>query len=392
MTHQCERQSYNACDAQTEAESRPLVSGVERASVSLSPPPTTRPQTNSRRQRKLESIFLGTCVLTIVVLLVQCSPSATEMEWSEHYYGASFFQRLPGYSLPLRWAQHEADVAQLDLTVPLLEQLPHGRQLRARREMHKADNKHLPVGCESTVMIVRHCEKSAVAEHCAYNGFERSVYLSTLFGSRWPVPSFAFAENPGGRHNRHKMNFREVETIGPTMVKYNLSVDDSYTDYDLHKMARTILGQIGSGHWCGKMAVVVWKHSSIAKIGRLLGCGPGQGCPTDYHGKTFDEVWEIKYKYDKFEHSNRKRYFETHNPEPRWKIFGSVQYENFDPLAVSNAYHDYPVGGTPTSGRWQNSEYEFPERHSRNDNDGWHMTRVSFARTSRDDETVMVTP
>ena len=27
------------------------------------------------------------------------------------------------------------------------------------------------------VVLMRHCEKSTVTEHCAYDGYERSVYL-----------------------------------------------------------------------------------------------------------------------------------------------------------------------------------------------------------------------
>jgi hypothetical protein len=70
-----------------------------------------------------------------------------------------------------------------------------------------------PEGCEATVVIIRHCEKGSIREHCSYPGFERSVYLATLFGDdgeRWPAPSQIFALSPG-RHK--KMNFREMELV-----------------------------------------------------------------------------------------------------------------------------------------------------------------------------------
>jgi hypothetical protein len=63
------------------------------------------------------------------------------------------------------------------------------------------------------VVIIRHCEKGSIREHCSYPGFERSVYLATLFGDdgeRWPAPSQIFALSPG-RHK--KMNFREMELV-----------------------------------------------------------------------------------------------------------------------------------------------------------------------------------
>lgn len=89
----------------------------------------------------------------------------------------------------------------------------------------------VPDGCEATVMIVRHCEKGDIREHCDYLGFERSVYLAKQFGNsheeRWPAPSFIFAMSPGGRHNKHKMNYREIETVGPLAEKTGITVDDS---------------------------------------------------------------------------------------------------------------------------------------------------------------------
>jgi hypothetical protein len=87
-----------------------------------------------------------------------------------------------------------------------------------------------PEGCESTIVIIRHCEKGSVREHCAHVGFERAVYLATQFGfdrtDRWPAPSFIFAEGPGQRKSQHKMNFREMETVGPTAEKVGVKVDD----------------------------------------------------------------------------------------------------------------------------------------------------------------------
>jgi hypothetical protein len=87
-----------------------------------------------------------------------------------------------------------------------------------------------PEGCESTVVIIRHCEKGSVREHCAHIGFERAVYLATQFGfdksERWPAPSFIFAEGPGQRRSQRKMNFREMETVGPLADKVGVKVDD----------------------------------------------------------------------------------------------------------------------------------------------------------------------
>lgn len=252
-------------------------------------------------------------------------------------------------------------------------------------------------GCEVTVVLMRHCEKGTVTEHCAYQGYERSVYLASLFGSdaasRWPTPSLIFAEGPKRSHG-HKMNFREDETVGPLAEKAHISVDDSYSSRRISKLTTKLLKSIHAGKTCGRVAVMVWKHSKIAHLARQLGCGPLQGCPLDYSGKSFDQVWQIKLVYRTWEHSihshefvadpkpdkRRRRTAESTRTTPTasWKVFGSVQYEGFDPLAVSKQFGDYPPGGTASGGRWKQQELSYPERMDDADSDGWKETRVSL--------------
>jgi hypothetical protein len=74
--------------------------------------------------------------------------------------------------------------------------------------------------------------------------------------SRYPLPSYIFAESPIARHSQHKMNFREVETVGPLVAKvmrhdqktknhhhhhrYLMAVVyDSYADETLYDLAHT---------------------------------------------------------------------------------------------------------------------------------------------------------
>jgi len=209
-----------------------------------------------------------------------------------------------------------------------------------------------PDGCEGTVVIVRHCEKASIREHCSYIGYERSVFLATLFGSRnarWPKPSFIYAESPIGRNNPRKHNFREVETVLPLADKAGLTINSSFQS--VSRLADDIIGKLASGEMCGKVAVVAWKHSGIVSLANKLGCGPSQGCPFDYPGQSFDEAWTIKFAYDKLWHSEQKS---GKIPKyARWQVFGSVQTENFDPLNFSKEFGDYPKGGTRHGGRWR---------------------------------------
>ena len=183
---------------------------------------------------------------------------------------------------------------------------------------------------------MRHCEKGSLKKHCDYIGLERSVYLASLFGNkgeRYPSPSYIFAESPDGRHNSLKRNYREVETAGPLSQKTGVDVDASYnTDSE-----RDLIEHLGSllkrGDLCGKVAVIVWKHSSSGRLAHKLGCGHGQGCPDEYRGKFFDEIWQLRFVYDFVVGPNVEYH---HHKRPKlWQVFGSVQAEEFDPLAFS---------------------------------------------------------
>mmetsp|Transcript_7832 Transcript_7832/g.16332 ORF Transcript_7832/g.16332 Transcript_7832/m.16332 type:complete len:386 (-) Transcript_7832:203-1360(-) len=230
-------------------------------------------------------------------------------------------------------------------------------------------------GCEATIILVRHCEKATVREHCAYVGYERSVYLATLFGDdeeRWPAPSYIYALDPDGRHNKHKLNFREIETVGPLSEKVNVPVDYSYRSKNSGRLSRDLLKLVHNGELCGKVALVSWKHSEIGHLAHRLGCGPSQGCPMDYRGKSFDETWQIKFVFREFEHSVRKS---LKLPSlPQWKVFGSVQPEGFDPLAFSKLAGDYPSGGKSSGGSWKPAALDISERKSPENTDDWVET------------------
>lgn len=331
-------------------------------------------------------LLVGLVAATVHILEVL--PTKEEQEVARHYYGDSAVYSLPGSTLQMRKAQDDADRAFAPLisnqrslrkkhhSYEKVQSITHSKAISASAESS------LRTGCETTVLLLRHCEKGSVAEHCAYDGFERSVYLAdAVFGYRWPYPSAIFVENPGRRRNPNRLNFREVETVGPLAQRSNVTVDDYYSNDNVRDLTKGMLGAIQSGLWCGKVVVIVWKHSSIAHIGRLLGCGPMQGCPLDYHGKSFDQVWQLKFVYREWIHSEHKHRFGPTGKQPNWKVFGSVQDERFDPLMVSYQHGDYPRGGTQVGGRWRADMFQFPERHSANDTAGWESKRVPIEKS-----------
>ena len=125
------------------------------------------------------------------------------------------------------------------------------------------DEAKAPVGCEATILLLRHCEKESEYEHCNYVGYERAAFLPTLFGDgdeRWPTPNYVFALNPGDRGTTWKKNFREVELILPLAEKANVTINAAYGADDASHLARHYHEMLKSGEACGKLAVVSWKH------------------------------------------------------------------------------------------------------------------------------------
>jgi hypothetical protein len=199
-----------------------------------------------------------------------------------------------------------------------------------------------PEGCQATVVLLRHCEKGSIREHCNAIGFERARYIATLFGdepeARWPAPSYLFATAPGQRNNDKVHNWREVETLQPLSNKTGVQIDDQYGINNEEKFAKHIFHLLRSGEMCGKVAVVSWKHEDMAHLARKLGCGPEDGCPSEWAGEEdFDSTWQILYSYHKqlypsFAIEDKRYKHKVWGQHPEWWISGYVEMENFDPL------------------------------------------------------------
>jgi hypothetical protein len=175
--------------------------------------PTEQSPSSVRRIPRSVRWIVPVIALMGVLLCVSTSfiPTEEEMDLAREYE-VSFLS--PGFR-KIRSAQLFADSS-------FLTGHKHKRKVLKKVEADPEE------GCEATVILVRHCEKGSIREHCSYTGYERSVYLASLFGDdneRWPAPSAIFAENPG---RKKKMNFREIELVGPTSMKLNGAYDALY--------------------------------------------------------------------------------------------------------------------------------------------------------------------
>jgi hypothetical protein len=333
------------------------------------------------RIRACFGIAVALAICTVFVL----TSGAIDSEWLENIWDMG----LKGAR-----AQRMADASLIK--TPTIHSGDHTISLGDSPKQQVSIDSDPPNGCETTIMLIRHCEKGNLRSHCNYNGFERAAYLASLFGDdaeRWPAPSDLYALKVGGRGKRKgKVNYREVETVQYIADKHSLDINQDYSTKDHKALARDLLGSVLNGEQCGKLTLVSWKHSDLPRLAHLLGkclsrssrehhwiwpcvrvcvsfchifwhisstscfttllrlipgCGPYEGCPMDYRGKEFDQVWQIKFVYRSFHHGPKAK-----STNKQWDIFGSVQYEHFDPLAFSKTAGDYPQGGTNHAGRW----------------------------------------
>lgn len=340
---------YQSCEGPTVNEGNRHLSTVQVVDDSRNASTCSTPL----RSSKISWLALFVIAWLTVISIVNLTPDETYLDIVDEYNlgDVPIFGKSRGYFK----AQNVADHFRLNSLEPEPEK-DAGKKGHDQETIEDNGIKAV-VGCESTVVLLRHCEKENEYEHCNFLGYERSAFLPFLFGDsgeRWPLPSYIFALNPAERGTEWKRNFREVELVLPLAEKANSTIISKYGTEDSVHLSKRIHSMLKSGELCGKIAVVSWKHEDLPKLARRLGCGPTEGCPVDYRGSTFDQVWQIKFVYRIPFHSTRKR-DEKHGKLPeksRWWIYGSVLPEGFDALEFSKKAGDYPEGGKDKGGSW----------------------------------------
>lgn len=155
----------------------------------------------------------------------------------------------------------------------------HHKKKKKKPTVSTEVSDRVPDGCESTVMLIRHCEKGGVRSHCNFIGYERAAYLASIFGdeesAKWPAPFKIYALCTRRKHG--KVNYREVETVQRIADKINnhrngtLVINQKYSTHNHKDLATEILHDVMSGKMCGKLTLVSWKHSDLPKVASLLG-------------------------------------------------------------------------------------------------------------------------
>jgi hypothetical protein len=204
---------------------------------------------------------------------------------------------------------------------------------------------HVSSGCESTVILMRHCEKAETPNsdddavdvegdhHCSDIGYQRADFLPSLFGpyARWPTPSYLYAMSstrPGDNHE----TFRQIETLEPLSKETHLPINSHFTVGRSPYFADHYFDRLANGKLCNTTTVISWKHSDIPNMAQALGCGPSEGCPPEYPHDNFDQVWVIQHEYGSMSAKEQERLLkqEQHN-SGTWTVNGIVTKMGFKP-------------------------------------------------------------
>ncbi|KAL7490589.1 hypothetical protein ACHAWT_000160 [Skeletonema menzelii] len=258
--------------------------------------------------------------------------------------------------------------------------------------------------CTSQLMITRHCEKEQKVKvdggkvkttdttdffgnrHCSKKGHARSEYISTLFADhpvQYKVPLdetenealmkpqfsppqklYALSEARYKHQAKDHKNFREVETLTPTAIKFHLNIDQRFGVRDegdlalefFETLSKSVAESVDNALTTKKasnatepydaeesrdicdngMVVVNWKHSRIPNLSAALGCGKEEGCPKKYHSKDFDTVWLLTFQYsievgNGSKKSNSRRHLKNSPTivEGGWNISAQLVNEGF---------------------------------------------------------------
>lgn len=223
-------------------------------------------------------------------------------------------------------------VALLVLTIrPWEETNEINHALRQLNDLTTTLGAEIPDECESSLLITRHCDdlgggtqRDDGTKHCSRVGTERSYYLASLFGSRWPYPTDLYALAKG-------QNERQFETLQPLSKQSGIPVQIFDDPGAVEELQEYHFEKLATGEMCGQLAVATWKHKFIRRLSLALGCGPDNGCPDEWDDLDFDLVMDITFVYRTHHLANY-----TDDSHDGWHVYGTTTHEYFDPVAYEN--------------------------------------------------------
>jgi hypothetical protein len=131
------------------------------------------------------------------------------------------------------------------------------------------------------IYFIRHGEKPDKGDNLNCQGENRALQLPAVIKAKIGVPNFTFI--PTVASGTSTKQSRMFQTITPTAVKYNLTLNSSHGEKDSLQTATDLKTRKGT-------VLVVWEHSAIASIVRALGVA---GFDKKWKGEDFDSIWIV---------------------------------------------------------------------------------------------------
>jgi len=139
-------------------------------------------------------------------------------------------------------------------------------------------------GQSVTVYFIRHGEKPAKGDNLSCQGENRALLLPPVIKKKIGLPDFTFIPSVG--NGKSTSQSRMFQTITPTAVKYNLTLNSSHPEADSLQVAADIKTRKGT-------VLLVWEHGNIAPIVRALGV---KNFDKKWKSDDFDSIWIVSIK------------------------------------------------------------------------------------------------
>lgn len=137
------------------------------------------------------------------------------------------------------------------------------------------------------IIIIRHAEKPVEGDNLSCAGFNRAIALADVLPAKFGkinkiyVPSLKAKENTSSA--------RMYQTAIPLAVKYNLSINSSFSTQEINLLTAALEEEKGN-------ILVVWEHKNILEIAKQLGISTKK---LTWDNDNYDAIWIIDFVGEK---------------------------------------------------------------------------------------------
>ena len=134
---------------------------------------------------------------------------------------------------------------------------------------------------ETSVVLLRHAEKALRGNNLSCKGLNRALLLPDLLVQKFGYFQVAYIPRPITGHVTERI--RMLQTVTPTAVKYNLTINSAFKERDVLDVAQDILEF--------SLVLVVWELHSLGNLTRALGVPTG----IEWNPLDFDSIWFVRH-------------------------------------------------------------------------------------------------